>query len=40
MKRKEELETLTKLVDKIKKYIKENKGDLLKKKGEDELKIY
>jgi len=39
MKRRQELLDLIKIVDKIKKYIKENKQDLLKKKSEDEKKI-
>ena len=40
MKRKDEISELLKLVEKIKKYIKQNKSELLKKKGEDERKIY
>jgi hypothetical protein len=39
MKRRTEIMFLIKIVDKIKKYIKDNKKDLLKRKAEDEKKI-
>ena len=39
MKRKEEVMELVKIVDKIKKYIKDHKNELLKRKADDEKKI-
>lgn len=39
MKKKDQIENLLNIVDKVKSYIKENKQTLLKNKGEDEKKI-
>lgn len=39
MKKKDQIENLLNIVDKVKAYIKENKQTLLKNKGEDEKKI-
>ena len=39
IKRKNELKDFVSIVEKIKVYIKTNRASLLKKKGEDEMKI-
>lgn len=39
MKRYQEVQEIKKVVDRIKKYIKDNKPALLKRKGEDEKRI-
>ena len=39
-KRKNELKEFIAIVEKIKSYIKKNKAVLIKKKGEDEIRIY
>ena len=39
MKRKQEIHDMLMICDKIKKYITDNKSDLLKQKGDDEKKI-